>query len=1111
MVERSTEAERLIAAFEAYYGAAHLALAAHAAVPAFLTPRLLYRLRVNPLLGDSQRHYPPWHAVADLLLSDLCRELAPGVYEFVGEVRSVLLDRLERRHGPERVSAVGEFVLAHSADASHGLRPGLQQAQRWVALAYSRTEAAIEELAQRVHKLSGQVENHPRFTSIAALTAYVAPHIHRRTPASSPARLLLTYIAGMGHYQSGDLQQAAELFKQLRRHHQGSAGNVPRLALLVPSLPAKGESAGATVPPSGQPQAPASSANLAPAPPTSVFSAKSTAERDSAPLSEDDLQPSVMPAGPKFRNPRIVPSLVIGCGGMGVGTVRYLKRRVQQSYGERVPDLLQLYAFDTERTGSQNAPETLAASELSYTGGFEPQSLVARRDFVPWWDFDDLTMLDNVVESGTRMRRPLGRLACHYAFPLIWSNISAKLTQLEAALAPSPATYPLAVDASTRQVILVASLAGGTGSAAFLDLAIRLRRDGPPGLRIVAVLFLPSVIERNFMTERERERARGNSYAALLELEAIADPHLRQQMPLHLIGQRRPLIADAPPFDEVYLLGRHGRGATLPGPQEAAQHAAHGLFLLTAHSILDSDTAASEATYVQQYSSFGAGAVVLPQEQLSSVTRARLQSRVLERMLNAEQPNDGDVTDFEQTLEAFVEQLFEHGRSIALPILERDRSDPERYDRILEATLGARSEIARLTLRWLFGTIVPTYGLGAIDTVYRRLYRGYREFQRELASLRRKHDELARVPALNRLLRRRPTLRQLDELHYAAEECAIYAAMVPQIKGDERSSRERDEGLLGFVLRTLRPLDKARGRLILQIQQLLGELQAELRPTWSRSAATALAQARPISVSYPGEQAFDRFGDQGPLDALWTELIAAAEKQGLLGKGLLDPVVREAETGRVVPSPIVQLLGLRSQDQDAQAELRLAPPVELADYLRPDGELRLDEYSDLALNTLLRLFVEATVGSVLQQQANIARLLVQPSYANGPARQTLERPLRTSFERLLTRTQAYWGAEPFPEIWNVAASLGISLPTESISAASTLFANATSLAYTAVEGYSAFRVDALAVERGALRSQIGELLRCRESYARGQAPEGRASFHLAAHYADLLDEQYQVA
>lgn len=149
---KTQAARRRIESFRRQFGSAHLYLAYHAAFPLALTPDLLYCLWSNFQRDTQQRPLEiPWLAVADLLLSRLCREVSHELYEMNTEVRNLLLQELEASplFGHPRLHEMAEFLVAYVENEAHSLDEevrDLAEAQRWVALAWTRPDEVVQDL-----------------------------------------------------------------------------------------------------------------------------------------------------------------------------------------------------------------------------------------------------------------------------------------------------------------------------------------------------------------------------------------------------------------------------------------------------------------------------------------------------------------------------------------------------------------------------------------------------------------------------------------------------------------------------------------------------------------------------------------------------------------------------------------------------------------------------------------------------------------------------------------------------------------------------------------------------------------------------------------------------
>ncbi len=174
----SDAASRRIGAFTQRFGAAHLALACHAAFPLALTPDLLYRLWAHfQLDAQGAPLRVPWVAVADLLLSGMCREVGHELFELEPAVRAALLRELRDspRFGHARIAELGRFLLDYVGQLLLSDSPDerdFAESQQWTALAYVRPDEAMRRLAQAARRAAGA--NHAERVRVRALVETLA-------------------------------------------------------------------------------------------------------------------------------------------------------------------------------------------------------------------------------------------------------------------------------------------------------------------------------------------------------------------------------------------------------------------------------------------------------------------------------------------------------------------------------------------------------------------------------------------------------------------------------------------------------------------------------------------------------------------------------------------------------------------------------------------------------------------------------------------------------------------------------------------------------------------------------------------------------------------------
>lgn len=227
-----------------------------------------------------------------------------------------------------------------------------------------------------------------------------------------------------------------------------------------------------------------------------------------------------------------VTTLVVGLGGTGVLTLRALKRLyLDLPIAEQVP--AKFLAFDFDRSallGSDNGylAELKEDSEFYYLDPQAIQQALRNIDrahegqpeweqILEWFPARERVRIPvgEVEANGAGQMRSLGRLG----FFLNDAAIERKLRQDLQGLRSEIDVVRYSED---RRVILIASLAGGTGAGMLVDMAYLVRRQfGRP--RVFAYLLLPEVFEDVDTGGRIFQ----NAYACIKEFSYLKD----QQIP----------------------------------------------------------------------------------------------------------------------------------------------------------------------------------------------------------------------------------------------------------------------------------------------------------------------------------------------------------------------------------------------------------------------------------------------------------------------------------------------------------------------------------------------------------------------------------------------------
>jgi hypothetical protein len=223
----------------------------------------------------------------------------------------------------------------------------------------------------------------------------------------------------------------------------------------------------------------------------------------------------------------LVPALVIGLGTLGLGTLRQLRNELTTDFGspDALPALRMLY-LDTDADIAQRATQgreqlALRSAEVLLTRLHRPSHYSKPREgttgLETWLDPKLLyRMSRQQTASGVRA---LGRLAFVDNYKTLARRVHLELEECCAkqALERSTRETGLRVRSAVPRVYLVTSLAGGTGSGMFIDLAYLVRRQlrhlGYDNPEVIGLCYLPPADK-----DVRRTRELANCFAALTEL-----------------------------------------------------------------------------------------------------------------------------------------------------------------------------------------------------------------------------------------------------------------------------------------------------------------------------------------------------------------------------------------------------------------------------------------------------------------------------------------------------------------------------------------------------------------------------------------------------------------
>lgn len=257
--------------------------------------------------------------------------------------------------------------------------------------------------------------------------------------------------------------------------------------------------------------------------------------------------------------PKLKRTLYIGLGGTGFKTLLHTKRAFIETYGE-VPPMIKFLAFDSD----QNQYKTYTLPSIKGEVRFDPaesSDLMVKqsRDMVSmhrqklsWLPDRNLQAVAD-LENGCGMVRTNGRIAFAFNYKKSRANIQNALNQIRNLTNIHNEKYELL--SNDVEVNIVFSIAGGTGSGNFIDMAYLVKdifRDQalPETSKIIGYMVLPDVYDAqlNF----GKERLFPNGCGLLVDLDYMMHFPFDKKIYANYLTTERTLIGT--PFNSVVAI-----------------------------------------------------------------------------------------------------------------------------------------------------------------------------------------------------------------------------------------------------------------------------------------------------------------------------------------------------------------------------------------------------------------------------------------------------------------------------------------------------------------------------------------------------------------------------
>ncbi len=295
------------------------------------------------------------------------------------------------------------------------------------------------------------------------------------------------------------------------------------------------------------------------------------------------------PAASTARDYKAFRTLYLMLGGTGMKIGMRLRKRVLAAHGVAQLPFQEFLWLDTDAGDlqSQTIDDTREmARRLAMTSDdvvdlglpfARVQAIRSNPQNFPWLaDWLDFELLDDLghsarAEAGAAQIRALGRLAFEANFNAFRTRLLSKYERLlRPSMGDEARRFGYEVDDQSLEVVVLCSLAGGTGSGAFLQAAraVRALTRGTT-VNTTAYLMLPGIYREVLKGPQMWEDVQANAFAALSELNALtALSQAELRAPPLWIDDFRVDQPVGDPFNQIYLLDARNDVMTLDAPRD---------------------------------------------------------------------------------------------------------------------------------------------------------------------------------------------------------------------------------------------------------------------------------------------------------------------------------------------------------------------------------------------------------------------------------------------------------------------------------------------------------------------------------------------------------------
>jgi hypothetical protein len=263
---------------------------------------------------------------------------------------------------------------------------------------------------------------------------------------------------------------------------------------------------------------------------------------------------------------KIAKTLLVGLGGTGNLALKFAKKRFYEMYGNDKPfsefelPLIEYLALDTSIDDLKQGVGTnnkfgLKQSEYHHLKVSKPRQVLKGAPFIEkeWMPKKNVRAL-SAIEAGAGQIRAFGRLGLMNNYQKVEKIVQSKVNNLNSWEQDQNPDYEAMGGAVN--IVFCFSVAGGTGSGTFLDMAYLIKNclnNTAVEFRSQAYVILPEIFDKVIKSPLSKKRIWSNSYGALRELEFFMEDKYKADIEL-LDNNRMTIPVDGAPFNLVHLI-----------------------------------------------------------------------------------------------------------------------------------------------------------------------------------------------------------------------------------------------------------------------------------------------------------------------------------------------------------------------------------------------------------------------------------------------------------------------------------------------------------------------------------------------------------------------------